>query len=54
MLGCTALLAATFLFAAYQACLQGAVLPSVFGASRTVFIPKSTEVDAQGLVIRFA
>ena len=35
-----------FLFAAYQAILQGAALPAGFDTSRTVFIPKSAEVDA--------
>ena len=39
-------------FAAYQAILQGSALPAAFGASRTVFIPKSSAVDAQGLIVR--
>ena len=43
---------AQFLFAAYQVCLQGAALPAGFGASRTVFILMSTEVDSWGLIIR--
>ena len=41
---------AKILFAAYQACLQGAALPAGFGVSRTVYISKSTEVDAQGRI----
>ena len=36
-----------FLFAAYQVSLQGAALPDGFDTSRTVLIPKSSEVDAQ-------
>ena len=32
--------------------LQGAALPAGFGASRTVFIPTSHEIDAKGLIIR--
>ena len=43
---------AKFLFDAYQAILQASALPAGFGACRTVFIPKSGEVDAQGLLIR--
>ena len=41
-----------FLFAAHQACLQGAALPVGFGASLTVFIPKSSQTDAHGHTIR--
>ena len=41
-----------FLFAASQAALRGAVLHQGFGACRTVFIPKTSEVDVQGLLIR--
>ena len=40
-----------FLFAADQACLQGAALPVGFGASRTV-CSKSFETDAHGHIIR--
>ena len=51
LIACTALLAALepniyiyiYIFATYQACLQGAALPVGFGASRTVFIHKSTD-----------
>ena len=38
-----------FLFAAYQAFIQGSALPAGIGATRTVFIPNSSEVDAIGL-----
>ena len=38
-----------FLFATYQAFLQGSALWAGFDASRTVFI-SSTEVDAQGFL----
>ena len=41
-----------FLFAAFQAALRGAALHQEFGACRTVFIPKTSEVDVQGLLIR--
>ena len=47
---CTALVA-KFQFAAYEAILRIAALSTSFGASRTVFISKPTEVDAQGLTI---
>ena len=43
---------ARFLFVANQACLQGAALPIGFCASRIVFIPKSSETDAHGHIIR--
>ena len=43
---------AKFLFAACRATLQGTALPEGFGASRTVFIPKTSEANAQGLLIR--
>ena len=43
---------AKFLFAAYLAILQRSALPAGLRASRTVFIPKSSEVDAQGLLVR--
>ena len=33
-------------------CLQGAALPTGFGGSRTVFIPRYTDVDAEGIIIR--
>ena len=42
----------TFLSVACQACLQGVALPAGFGASRTLFIPKSSEEDDQGRIIR--
>ena len=45
-------MSAKFLFAAYQAALQAAALAKEFGASRTVFIPETGEVDARGLLIR--
>ena len=35
------------LFAACQATLQGAALPAGSGASRTVFIPESAEVNPE-------
>ena len=43
---------ARFPFAAYQACLQGAALSTGFGVSRTVFIPKSSNVDTRERIIR--
>ena len=45
---------ARFLFASYQACPQGPSLPVGFGDNRTVFIPKSSVVDAHGMVILLA
>ena len=43
---------AKFLFAAYQATLQGEALPYGFGASRTVFVPETSDINDQGLLIR--
>ena len=43
---------AKFLFATYLATLQGKALPVGSGASRIVFIPKTSEANAQGLLIR--
>ena len=42
---------AKFCVAAYQATLQGWALPAGFGASRTVFISKSSEGKAQELLV---
>ena len=43
---------AKFLFAAYDVFLRVTAPRAGFGASRTVFIPKSRDVNAQGLLIR--
>ena len=43
---------AKFLFAAHEAILRGPAPPAGFGASRTVFIPKTCDVNAQSLLIR--
>ena len=53
MYRCAGCIGAKFLFAAYQSTVQAAALPPQgFGACRTVFIPESGEVNAQGLLIR--
>ena len=38
-----------FLFNAYKRALEGGVVPTHFAASRTIFIPKSSNVDDNGL-----
>ena len=43
---------AKFLFAAYPATFHETALPEGFGASTTVFVPKSSDVNAQGHLIR--
>ena len=41
-----------FLFNACKRVLQGGAVPTHFAASRTVFVPKSSDVDDNGLVVR--
>ena len=40
------------LFNAYESVLEGGAVPTQFAASRTVFIPKSSNVDDKGLIVR--
>ena len=48
---CAGGLRCQFLFDAYQRVLEGGAVPSQFAASRTVFIPKSSTVDDNGLIV---
>ena len=41
-----------FLFTAYQAVLEGSAVPDCFVESRTVFIPKTSDIDDNGTIIR--
>ena len=45
-------LGSQFLFDAYKRVLEGGVVPAHFGASRTVVIPKSSDVDDNGLMVK--
>ena len=46
--GCAGGLGSQFLFDAYKRALEGGAIPAHFAASRTVFIPKSSD----GLIVR--
>ena len=46
---CAAGLSSQFLFNVYKRVLEGGVVPAHIAASRTVFIPKSSDVDGNGL-----
>ena len=45
-------LGSQFLFNACKHVLEGGAIPAQFAASRTVFIPKSSDVDDDGLIVR--
>ena len=49
---CAGGLGSTFLFKVYQHILAGGLVLLQFAASRTVFIPKSSEVDNNGFIVR--
>ena len=43
-------LGSQFLFKAYKHILEGGTIPALFAESRTVFIPKSSDVDNNGRI----
>ena len=45
-------LVSKFLFRAYKAVLEGRNIPDCFAESRTVFIPKTSDTDDLGRIIR--
>ena len=45
-------LGSQFLFDVYKRVLEGCAVPTEFDASRTVFIPKPSTVDDNGLIVR--
>ena len=49
---CAGGLGSTFLFNVYQHVLAGGLVPVQFAASRTVFIPKSSDVDNNVFIVR--
>ena len=49
---CAGGLGSKFLFHAYKAVLEGSVTPDCFAESRTVLIPKSSDVDNNGRIVR--
>ena len=49
---CAGGLGSKFLFHAYKAVLEGSVIPDCFAESRTVYIPKTSDVDDLGRIIR--
>ena len=49
---CAGGLGSQFLFDVYGRVLEGCTVPTEFAASRTVFIPKSSTVDGNGLIVR--
>ena len=49
---CGGVLGSQFLFNAYKHVLEGGAIPAQFAASRTVFIPNSSDVDNNGLIVR--
>ena len=49
---CAGGLGSRFLFNAYKSVVEGGSVPTHFAASRTVFIPKSSTVDDNGLIVR--
>ena len=49
---CAGGLASKFLFHAYQDVLEGRNIPDCFAESRTVFIPKTSDTDDLGRIIR--
>ena len=49
---CAGGLGSLFLFNAYKYLLEGGTVPEHFTVSRTVFIPKSSDIDDNGRIIR--
>ena len=49
---CAGGLGSTFLFNAYKAVLEGSAIPDCFAESKTVFIPKTSDIDDHGRIIR--
>ena len=49
---CAGGLGSKFLFNAYQAVLEGRNIPDCFAESRTVFVPKTSDTDDLGRIIR--
>ena len=49
---CAGGLDSKFLFHAYQAVLEGSAIPDCFAESRTIFIPKTSDIDDNGKIIR--
>ena len=49
---CAGGLGSQFLFNAYKYVLEGGSVPAQLAASRTVFIPKSSDVDNKGRMVR--
>ena len=49
---CAGGLGSKFPFRAYQAVLEGSAIPDCFAESRTVFIPKTSDTDDLGRIIR--
>ena len=49
---CAGGLGSQFLFNAYKHVLEGGTIPALFAESRTVFIPKSSDVDDSGRIVR--
>ena len=49
---CAGNLGSQFPFNAYRALLEGGTVPDHFAESRTVFIPKTSDIDDNGRIIR--
>ena len=49
---CAGGLGSLFLFNAYTHILEGGTIPALFAEGRTVFIPKSSNVDSNGRIVR--
>ena len=49
---CAGGLGSKFLFRAYEAVLEGSTIADCFAQSRTVFIPKTSDTDDLGRIIR--
>ena len=49
---CAGGLGSRILFCAYKHVLEGGTIPELFAESTTVFIPKSSDVDNNGRIIR--
>ena len=45
-------LGSQFLFNAYRSLMEGGTVPEHFAESRTVFIPKTSDIDDNGRIIR--
>ena len=49
---CAGGLGSKFLFRAYKAALEGSTIPTCFAESKTVFIPRTSDTDDLGRIIR--